>query len=244
MSFPEIAGTALGVLLSPLFAMISAVLGRRVFHPTGLLTLGRVEALPEHAALAPLAARLVGSALVRWSGGAHTSASAPKDLLGCAVRFRRPGPLDQMVGADDQDLLTITSATVGGIFRASEETDVSEYRASTYHALGSFEDQDLGPLELRLVPRPPQRPATGSDRNERLRDAIARGDASMVLEVRGRVTGDAWQGAAEIVLEQVLEGDPVDLKFDPFRNGRGIRPAGFLHAVRRAVYPAAQRGRG
>lgn len=239
MSWSEQAGAVVGALLAPWFAVATALRGQRVFHPGGLLTAGSVLPLHEHPHLAPLADRLAGAALVRWSGGAHASPRAPHDLLGCAVRFRLPGPVDGQIGEDDQDLLAITTETLAGLSAATRTTDVSDYRLSTYYTLGRFTDDALGPIELRYVPRPPRSTAEGDDRHERLRAAIAQHDASFVIEVRGACTGGAWQPVVEVVLEQAFPTDPRDLAFNPFRNGRGLRPTGFVHALRRAVYPLA-----
>jgi hypothetical protein len=37
--------------------------------------------------------------------------------------------------------------------------------------------------------------------------------------------------------------DQGRLRFDPFRNGRGIEPVGFVHNLRRAAYWTSQRAR-
>jgi hypothetical protein len=37
-----------------------------------------------------------------------------------------------------------------------------------------------------------------------------------------------------------VELDQGALRFDPFRNGRNIEPAGYVHHLRRLTYPTSQ----
>jgi hypothetical protein len=40
-----------------------------------------------------------------------------------------------------------------------------------------------------------------------------------------------------------VELDQEALRFDPFRDGRGITPVGFVHSMRKLTYLASQRAR-
>jgi hypothetical protein len=75
------------------------------------------------------------------------------------------------------------------------------------------------------------------------------GRAVLVLEV-SPYTGPLlppqparFKRVARLKLTGWLELDQEALRFDPFRNGRGLRPVGFVHAMRRATYAASQRHR-
>jgi hypothetical protein len=243
MTPSEVAGTALGLALAPLFSLATRWRGERVFHPSGVLTAGHAVAKPGAPCVAPLAERLQGAVIVRWSGGAHADPKAPQDVLGCAIRFRHPGPLDELDGPDDQDLLTLTAPSILGLAQAIKDTDVSSVETNIFFALGSFRDRDLGKLQVRIVPRSPSSPREGSDRHERLLSAVEQGDLLVTVEVRGPITSDAWVSVVALELTEFVGVEPRVLSFTPFRTGRGLEPAGFLHAIRRPVYAAAQAAR-
>jgi len=52
--------------------------------------------------------------------------------------------------------------------------------------------------------------------------------------------GLRWDPIATLVLDGPSRLDQEALRFDPFRDGRGIHPVGFVHAMRRWVYAASQ----
>ena len=72
---------------------------------------------------------------------------------------------------------------------------------------------------------------------------MERDEARFVLEVR--TAGDrTWSKLAQIALEAPARIDDRALALSPFRDGRGLRPFGFLAGLRRAPYALSQAIRG
>jgi hypothetical protein len=55
------------------------------------------------------------------------------------------------------------------------------------------------------------------------------------------VLGARFTPFASIALQAIVSPAPAEdaVRFNPFRNGAGVVPAGFLQAVRAATYPAS-----
>ncbi|MFZ5479506.1 MAG: hypothetical protein ACOZNI_22265, partial [Myxococcota bacterium] len=157
------------------------------------------------------------------------------DALGVAVRFgtsagaRAPGELDLLFG---------TFRYLWHLPLAPFTTDTRDFFANTYWAVLPFDVDGLGRCRLRL--RPVAKRRNGEDRLDRLRRAVAAGEAEFVLEAR---TGSAWQPLARILLLEELPADPIGLRFEPYATGRGVRPLGFLTELRRVVYVRVQAAR-
>jgi hypothetical protein len=160
--------------------------------------------------------------------------------LGLAIRFRDAGPFPDHAEARDQDLLTLSAPALRTLL-AGDLPDAADVEAHTYAPFAPLRDQDLGPVALRLQPQPPTTPRRGDTRTARLRDAIARGDMHLHLQVCGAVTGEAWVDVVSVTLTELPDLEPHRITFDPFRSGRGLTPDGLGHAVRLGVYrPASQ----
>jgi hypothetical protein len=239
----ELAGWAMGLALSPVVGLISAARRSRMFHPTGLVCSARAEPAGNlGTAAASVAARLAGPALVRfssawWKSGEHI------DVLGCAIRFTR-GPLGAEPQPEDQDLLLATIQRPWSLPFAPLTTRFHDFLANAYFGVSPFEVPPLGRGEWRLVAEYVR--GSGGSRRQRLAHAIAEGQAVLLLEW-APYSGPLAKPAIErfvpllrIHLSGWLELDQRALRFDPFRGGRGLRPVGLVHHMRRAAYRASQ----
>lgn len=228
-------GTALGVVLGPLFAAGSATRRARVFHPVGV-----VHAATVHPAIGEghtVGERLAGGAILRFSGAVWRRERAP-DLLGLAVRFRRDRPPSVRADGDDQDLLLATMRSLAVLPCAMLTTDPHDFLGNVYRGVATFVVDGLGRAKLQVRPTSPS-PA-GDERSERLDRAVRMGTAVLRLEA---VTGGRVVELATIRVGPRLVIDEAELNFHPFRHGQGIVPTGFVQELRRAAYLASQAGR-
>jgi hypothetical protein len=238
-SLRERIGEVVGVAIAPLAAAIAASRHARVFHPDGVVLSARVDTVP-HSDVGEMAERLRGPALVRFSTALWRHEREWPDALGCAVRFRSAAVASAEPAEDDQDLLFATIRSPFTLPFAPWGTYVHDYLRNTYFATAPFEVDGVGRAKLRLVPEHPA--GESGTRVERLRRALDHGEARLRLEVR-RTFHRTWCPVARIVLLRPIAVDQAKLRFSPFRDGRGIAPRGFVHALRRAVYPASQAAR-
>jgi hypothetical protein len=242
----EGAGEVIGAVAAPLFTVASALRRARTFHPRGDCADAVVELdddVPE--AYRGLAERLVGKAFVRLSDALRKKRTWWPDVLGCAVRFGRDMPKED----GDQDLLLATIKRPWTMPFSPFTTDVHDYFANDYFAVSPFSVPGHPRVYFRLRPTAPPSieitsaaPTTRGRRRRRLERAIANGAAVFVLELAERPRG-RFVPIVQIRLVSVWQNEPADLRFDPFRSGRGIEPRGFVHALRRGAYGASQRVR-
>jgi hypothetical protein len=250
----EALGEAIGILLAPLAALGSRLRHARVFHPTGTVCAAQVIPVAWAQELQPLAQRLAGGAIVRFSGALWKQEGAP-DLLGCAIRFRADRPLIEEspdaapaalphlpdLDPNDQDLLFATMRSFLTALPALFQTRRHDYLQNVYYALGTFDAPGVGVVELRLVPSQAV-PCIGETRRQHLLHAIRRGAAELRLEIRQHQIGAAWQPLCELHMLTPLElAGP--LHFSPVNTGMGIHPRGVIHAMRGAPYAASQHSR-
>lgn len=233
----EAAGLITGVVVAPLFALGSRVRRARFFHPEGSCYLAQVSSQADEA-LTPLADRLQGCALVRLSTAWWRGGKQWPDALGCAIRFFRDHDPMQPDAAD-QDLLFATIPRPWLTPLAPLFTTPHDFLANIYYGTSPFVVDGLGKARLRLMPV--ARVSLGDGRQQRLAEAVQRGEASFVLQAL--VAGRDWQPVVQIALTDRVQVDQEALRFSPFRAGRGIEPSGFVHAMRRVVYPASQAAR-
>lgn len=237
----ETLGILAGGLLAPVTGLVSSLRSARMFHPSGIVARAEVRAIDRD----PLGERLAGPALVRLSS-AWWKRSEWRDVLGIAVRFT-DGPIGPTARAGDQDLLLATIRRPWTMAFAPLSTDHRDFLANHYFAVSPFRAPGLeGDVEFRIVPARTVR--DGASRRERLMRAIARHDAMLVLQVRRyrralALRPERWRPIARIELRSVITLDQDALRFDPFRDGRGITPVGFVHALRVATYAASQQAR-
>lgn len=236
----EALGRLVGRLLAPLASLAARARHGRPLHPSGSVCAAEViAATDDDPTLAPLAHRLAGAAVVRLSGALWRD-PGPPDLLGCAVRFRGPRPLAALVDPEDQDLLFATVPHLWLTLPAMFHTRRHDYLHNAYYTGGPLDLPGIGRAELRLVPVPmPVQP--GTTRDERLDAAMQAGVARLRLEVRR--DHHPWRHLCDLRLRGRLELPDHDLEFTPFHMGAGLRPRGFVHALRAAVYTASQAAR-
>lgn len=231
-----------GALLAPLVASVSALRRARLFHPSGICVRAEVRAIDRD----PLGERLAGPALARLSSAWWKDAEW-HDVLGIALRFTGGGALGPRAREGDQDLLFATIRRPWTMALAPFSTDHRDFLANHYFAVSPFRAPGLeGEIEFRLVPARTVR--DGATRRERLGRAMARHDAVLVLHVRRyrraiAPRAEPWRPIARIELRSVVTLDQDALRFDPFRDGRGIRPVGLVHALRVGTYAASQQAR-
>lgn len=233
----DAAGALTGAALSPLAALATRLRHERLFHPEGACYRARVLAASIEQPQADLARRLAGEALVRFSSALWHDERRP-DILGVAVRFQaRPGAPPS---GGDQDLLLATVRSPVTLAGALLTTQRRDFLANDYYGVSPFEVEGVGRSRLRLVAHGSG--AGGAERFARLAGAVARGLVGLRLEIKVHGEG-RWR---PLVLLEICAPLPVAqaaLRFDPFRAGRGLRPAGFIQHVRRPVYAWAQRAR-
>ena len=268
MNLRNLAGKAVGAALSPLTGAIALVRRARMFHPDGTVYRASVAPLAAEGPLGALADRLQGEAIVRLSSAWWRGGKEWTDVLGLAVRFRgKAVALDAPPWPGDQDLLTATIRSPLTMALAPLTTLQHDYLANDFYAVSPFKVDGLGRAKLRLRSLRHERHAPdpgdeGRGRAERLARAVAAGRAVFHLEARllppanslnglvaSAVAGSSldrdgtWVPVAKMSLEAQLPVDQAALRFDPFLNGRGMVPTGFVHALRRATYTSSQLAR-
>jgi hypothetical protein len=244
----EHAGTLVGLLLAPFTALVSAARRARTFHPEGVVYRGVVGpvAEAEGGPFAALARRLEGPVIARASTALWRGGREWMDALGLALRFRDGGeaPASAEPSEGDQDLLFATIRHPWTTPFAPLTTRVHDFLANDYYAVSPFFADGVGRVEFRLVsPRTARPGAPGARRDELLARDVAEGRACFELEVRALERGAPWTPVAVVRLVERVSIDDDALRFSPFREGRGIRPVGFVHALRRAAYAASQQAR-
>jgi hypothetical protein len=224
-------GIALGRLLSPVTGAVAAARRARMFHPEGAVFAAVVEGEGE------LGRRLSGPALVRLSSAWWRGGKEWPDVLGLAARLRATAEVSPLPTEGDQDLLFATIKRPWTTPFAPLSTRVHDFLANDYFAVSPFDVDGVGVARLRLVgPRPGTR---ATSRRGRLLADVAAGRAVLPLELIE--AAGVWRPVARLRLVEEVALDQAALRFDPFRAGRGIRPRGFVHDLRRATYAASQR---
>jgi hypothetical protein len=215
-----------------------------MFHPSGVLCSAEVVALKGSAAAQDVATRLAGKALVRWSS-AWWKRGEWTDVLGCAIRFGE-APQDADPKPGDQDLLLATIRRPWSLPWAPLTTRTHDFLANAYYGVSPFDVSGLGRIEWRLVVETPPASRPTGTRSSRLAEAIEARTANLLLEwspYPGAFTlpqAERFQALVRITLTGLVEIDQESLRFDPFRRGRGLRPVGFVHGMRRAAYWTSQ----
>lgn len=235
----ERLGRAAGRLLAPVANLAARLRRGRALHLEGTVCAAEVIAAADDPLLVPLARRLAGAAVVRFSGALWRRPRLP-ELLGCAVRFRGERPLSALAAPEDQDLLFVTVPSLWLALPGMFRTRRHDYLHNAYYTASPLELPPLGPLELRLVPLPAAI-QPGDTRDQRLDAAMQHGVARLRLELKRERR--VWQSVCDIRLRGRLELDDDELAYSPFHMGLGLLPRGFINAMRAAVYAASHAGR-
>jgi hypothetical protein len=239
-SFGQWAGYAAGVALAPFTATASFIRQARVFHPHGVVLQGTARVLPAASPFGELGDRLAGKVIVRFSS-AWWKDREWIDILGCALRFSEANDFHGQARHSDQDLLLATVRHPFTLPFAPWTTRVSDYLANDYFGVSPFVGPNNPRLFFRLKPLRVGVPGESS-RERKLNGALAVGPITMQLQARtGRFSG-VYEDVVVIDLVERAQLDPA-FSFDPFQNGRGLKPVGFVHALRSAVYAASRTGR-
>jgi hypothetical protein len=205
-----------------------------MFHPDGVVYRASVEPATSDSDLLALAQRLTGEALVRFSSALWRNDREWPDVLGVALRF-----------SSGQDLLLATIRFPWTMPFAPLATNFRSFLWNHYHAVSPFEVDGVGLVKLRLR-SPRLGNGTRLSRAEHLQQAAAQGKAVTELQVRRLAlapTERHWQSVARVTLQAPLDVDQAALRFSPFEDAAGIRPTGFVHAIRVAAYAASQAAR-
>lgn len=236
-------GYVTGVLASPAFALGSLLRRARIFHPDGQIFSAVCEPEASAPALAAVAERLAGTAVVRLSAGLWRRGREWPDVLGCAIRLRGRRPAAATAEPGDQDLLFASFRSLVTLPLAFVATNQHDYLRNTYYAVLPYELAGVGAVSLRLVPTTPVE-GRGVNREARLGDALRRGPVTFRLELRPRFRLlSAWRPLASLRLVEPLGVPPQALRFSPWRDGMGLRPRGFVQAARALPYRFSQRAR-
>lgn len=209
----QLGRTAGWLVAAPIFAGAAALRRSRPLHPTGVLFDATCASAAPPEDLLALAEAVSGPALVRLS---HALFKKPRphvpDVLGCALRID-----------GEQDLLFATIKRPWTTLLAPLTTDVDHYFANHYYGVSPFV---LAGVKRRFYLR--LRPSG---------DGV-HGAFALEASYRPRV---GYREVARVTLDRVKPDAHDDqIRFDPFRNGRGIVPRGSIHAMRRGAYAASQ----
>jgi hypothetical protein len=270
----ERVGELVGLIAAPLFAATSTLRGARTFHPSGDCADAEVFVAPAvPAPYRALAERLGGNAFVRFSDALTRRRARWPDVLGCAIRFGGHVMDPAVHGDQDLLLATIRRpwtmplspfTTKVGDYLANDYFGVSPFSVSTSPAGDRGGVVERVWLRLRPEAREPGaivtfassapisslrtsahegRDHAAEQRRRRLERAIANGAAAFMLGV-GHGPWGPFTPLVGIQLVAARLTDPPGFAFDPFRNGRGVEPQGFVHAMRRGAYGSSRRARG
>jgi hypothetical protein len=229
----EWLGRTAGVIAAPIAGGIARVRHARTFHPEGVVHRAEVQVHPAATdELRAVGERLAGPAIVRLSSAWWKHGERP-DLLGVGIRIGDGSTAPQ-------DLLFATARSMLTLLPATLTTNVHDFLANDYFGIAPFEVEGLGRVRLRL--RGQGAVPDGSPRDVRLLRAIESGAAVFDLEIATRASG--YRPCAQVVLHERIELDDNRVEMSPDNAGRGIRPIGFVNAIRLAAYAASRRGRG
>ena len=235
------AGYASGAILGPVSAALSFVRRARMFNPRGIMLRGGARAVAAEGPLRELGDRLKGQVVVRFSAAWWKKRQWP-DVLGCAIRFTDTPDFTTQPRESDQDLLLATIKHPLTTLLAPWTTQVSDFLSNDYFGVSPFAAPELPRLYLRLRPLRPGAPGKGT-RAEKLDGALAKGPISLQLQARTHRYVGRFRDVAVLDLQERIEIDQAQFSFDPFQNGRGLKPDSFIHALRAASYAAGRAGR-
>lgn len=185
-------------------------------------------------ALGRLGDRLTGQGLLRLSNALWKSAHWP-DALGCALAF-----VDDE-GRPEQHLLMATIRRPWTMPFAPFATKVHDYLSNDYFAVSPYSAPGLPWMWLRLHPQGRSPEAPELTRRELLMQQVEQ-HRSLLLQGSESPWGP-WTPFLRVSLREVLPGDPPGFEFDPFLDGRGLVPRGFVNALRKGAYAGSRKGR-
>lgn len=214
-----------------LFRRLSAMRGRRIFHPRGVGFELEVRIAPGGGADGTFLSRpAVHRGVARLSRAAGLPGSLP-DVLGFAFRLT-----DVHGPGRHQDFLLVTSARSP----LARHALLPAPRGFFGHFYSSLLPYSVGE-KVRMVGLEPRPLAHSTNRLDEIGSAAPGTACSLCL---ASLTG-TWDTVAEIELGERLPDTEIEpLRLDPWNTGGGIRPTGPLMGLRRPAYAGSQRGRG
>lgn len=145
-----VAGALVGLILAIAFVPVALIRAGRPVHKDGLVV--RAELVARDDKLGPVVA---GPAWVRLSGAMGGAESGKSDVLGLALRMRRPGATVSDDPAEgDQDVLFGTFESFHTALADKEKTVASDYLANRYSTVTPWWVRGQGQRTLRLTPDP------------------------------------------------------------------------------------------
>ena len=212
---PDTLGFLCGFPLGMLTGSLSFIRNARMFHPCGILVKGKV--------ISKGAIEFPEEAMLRFSS-AWWKHKEWRDVLGVAIRF-----------GDVQDLLFASfkhpwQTPVGPFLTKYHDFFLNDYYAVSPFLVNKKKVYFKLQVEdfLDIV----------GTRDERLRKNIGR---AKIILMMGNYK--EWHPIAEISLLEEIDMNQEELKFNPFLNGFGIYPKGFIQYLRVGSYRFSQLGR-
>lgn len=212
---PDSLGLLCGFPLGLLTGSLSFIRNARMFHPCGILVKGKVTPLSS--------LEFPEEAILRFSS-AWWKYKEWRDVLGVAIRF-----------GEIQDLLFASFKhpwqTPFGPFM----TKYHDFFLNDYFAVSPFiVDGKKVYFKLQVEDFLDEE----GTREEKLKKNIGR---AKIMLMMGRY--EEWHPIAEITLLEEIKMNQHELKFNPFLNGLGIYPKGFIQYLRFGSYRFSQFGR-
>lgn len=228
----ERASRVAGVVVGGVLAVVAALRGGKPVHPAGAAFEARLRVAG--AGAAPHAATLLSRprehrAVVRFSRSLGLPRSMA-DLLGISIRI-----VDAYGVGRHQDFLVVSSADIPvlhRVFLPARDLQQRPYSSSLPYRAGG-EVFLVGVLPRADSPRP-----AGRDELDRVRRAAATGE--LRFDLATAAPNGRFRAVAELHICAPLPAEADALRFNPFNSGGGLRPAGFLNAMRRHAYPLSQ----
>ncbi len=226
---PTPVGNIVGAIPAAILGALSAVRGRRIFHPVGVAYSARARMLQVEPDLQVLPAG-EHEAIVRFSRGAGLPPSLP-DVLGISIKLR--GLSDD----GDQDLLLVSSAQLPVLRRLLIPT--ASFHGRRFSSVLSYRFREGSPLLIGGVVEAEDFPRARLDDPD---EAPLLPAVTVHLEVATNL--GPWSRVASVeVGERLSQAESDALRFDPWHTSEDLRPAGALNAVRAPAYRLSQLAR-
>lgn len=228
MRIGNILGTLLGYPLGIATGTISFLRDARMFHPSGRLVKCKVH---------PEAEKLYPHALLRFSSALWKRDQNP-DVLGIAIRFSKTESFSPSPQREDQDLLFASFPHPWQTPYGPLLTKHWDFFSNKYFTVCPFIFRKKK-VTFRIVPLDNFH-NQHLNREDILSEWINR-HGKLSLEMKDE--NDIWFRIAKLELMEELQLNQLELKFNPFLNGLGITPTGFIQHLRIGAYSLSQFGR-
>lgn len=237
-------GDRIGRALAPALAWGTSLRNARVFHPDGH-TFGATVTPILSGEFDTTAKGMKGQALIRMGGGIWRQKADGTnrnlwDTLSLAIRFTGTDhALDSVARPGDQDLLVASwSERFHEFFwRSLPKTNQHDFLDNHYFPAMPYEVEGK-PVWLRVIPV--KVTTSGTNRVDKLRDAIKRGKARFYLEIQHKDQARWYRVARLDFTSELTEIDQKALHYHPHMDGKGITPTGTISAIRARVYKRSQ----